>query len=270
MIFRKIQHEKMAEAIVRQIEDLILEGVLRPGDQLPPERDLATQFDVSRPSLRAAIKDLEHKGLLVARHGGGTYVAQVLGSVFSEPITYLFRTNPKATDDYLEFRREFDMIAARYAAERATAADKEILRRVHEQMKAAYESGDMPEAIRLDIEFHITVVEAAHNIVLLHTMRSIYELLVAGVFYDRVIYFQDDDMRHTILEQHQAILDAIFAGDRTGAQAAAERHVHFIEDTLRRVERTGSRAEVSERRLEKLKQRARRSAERHPQARAAE
>jgi GntR family transcriptional regulator, transcriptional repressor for pyruvate dehydrogenase complex len=113
-------------------------------------------------------------------------------------------------------------------------------------------------------------VEAAHNIVLLHTMRSIYELLVAGVFYDRVIYFQDDDMRHTILEQHQAILDAILAGDRSGAQAAAERHLRFIEDTLRRVERTGSRAEVSERRLEKLKQRPRRSMERLHQTRAAE
>lgn len=270
MIFQKIQHEKIGEAIVRQIEDLILEGVLRPGDQLPPERDLAIRFDVSRPSLRLAIRELEQKGLLVARRGGGTYVAQVLGPVFSEPITRLFRTDPRAAADYLEFRREIDSIAARHAAERATGADKEILQRIHEQMKAAYDVGDFSEAVRLDFDFHIAVVEAAHNIVLLHTMRSIYEVLVAGVFYDRVLYFQDDAMRSTILEQHQAILDAILGGDRAAAQLAAERHVLFIEGTLQRVEVVGSRAEVSERRLEQLKEGGRRAPERGRQTKAAE
>ena len=251
VIFHKIQHEKVAEAIIRQLEDLILEGVLRPGDQLPPERELAKKLDVSRPSLRAATKELEQRGLLIARQGGGTYVADVVGSVFSEPIIYLFRSHKKATADYLEFRREIDMIAAGYAAERATDADREILKRVHSDMSAAFERSDQAEAIRLDIEFHKAVVDAAHNIVLLHTMRSMYELLVSGVFYDRLLYYHHEPMRDVILEQHQAILDAIIGGNADAARGAARVHVTFVEETLAAFERSGTRERTAGRRLGK-------------------
>lgn len=255
MIFQRIQHEKVAGAIIRQLENLILEGVLRPGDQLPPERELAKKLDVSRPSLRAATKELEQRGLLIARQGGGTYVADVVGSVFSEPIIYLFRTHKKATADYLEFRREIDMIAAGYAAERATSADHEILKRVHSDMIAAFERSDLTEAVRLDIDFHKAVVDAAHNIVLLHTMRSMYELLLSGVFYDRASYFHHELTRDTILEQHQAILDAIIAGDPGAARTAAQTHVAFVEASLHDYERSGTRERTAGRRLENLKQR---------------
>jgi GntR family transcriptional repressor for pyruvate dehydrogenase complex len=64
MIFQKIKNPKLAEAVIKQIENLILQGVLRPGDQLPAERELAQHLDVSRPSLRDAIKELETRGLL--------------------------------------------------------------------------------------------------------------------------------------------------------------------------------------------------------------
>lgn len=253
MIYEKIQHEKVAEAVIRQLEDLILEGVLRPGDQLPPERELAKKLDVSRPSLRAATKELEERGLLIARQGGGTYVADVVGSVFSEPIIYLFRSHRKATRDYLEFRREIDMIAAGYAAERATSADREILQQVHENMCSAFERSDLQEAIRLDIEFHKAVVDAAHNIVLLHTTRSIYELLVSGVFYDRVHYYRNQAMRDSILDQHQSILDAILAGNVEDAREAARIHVEFVENTLAAIEQWDDRERISKRRLAKMK-----------------
>lgn len=270
VIFHKIQHEKVAEAIIRQLEDLILEGVLRSGDQLPPERELAKKLDVSRPSLRAATKELEQRGLLVARQGGGTYVADVVGSVFSEPIIYLFRTHRKATADYLEFRREIDMIAAGYAAERATDADREILKQVHSDMSTAFERSDQTEAIRLDIEFHKAVVDAAHNIVLIHTMRSMYELLVSGVFYDRVFYYRHEPMREAILEQHQAILDAILGGDVEAAREAAKAHVTFVEETLAAFERSETRERTSGRRLEKLKQRPAKTNGNGPSSKVAE
>ena len=79
-IFSRIEHSRTADEVVQQIESLILEGVLRVGDRLPGERELARQFDVSRPILRDALKVLEARGLLVTRHGGGTYVADVIGA----------------------------------------------------------------------------------------------------------------------------------------------------------------------------------------------
>lgn len=72
MAYSKIRQPKLSDVIEQQLEFLILEGTLRPGEKLPPERELAKQFDVSRPSLREAIQRLEAKGLLLRRQGGGT------------------------------------------------------------------------------------------------------------------------------------------------------------------------------------------------------
>ena len=96
---------RTADEVVQQIENLILEGVLRVADRLPAERELARQFDVSRPILRDALKLLEQRGLIVTRHGGGTYVADVIGEVFARPVMELIATHRKAAADYLEYRR---------------------------------------------------------------------------------------------------------------------------------------------------------------------
>lgn len=142
MIFQKVKNPKVAETVINQIEDLIVQGVLRPGDKLPAERDLAQQMEVSRPSLRDAIKELETRGLLITRRGGGTFIGNVIGSVFAEEFVYLFRSNDRAITDYIEFRKDVDLIAARHAAERATDADKEILTRIHDALCQAFERND--------------------------------------------------------------------------------------------------------------------------------
>mgnify|MGYP003120608606 CR=1 FL=1 len=78
MPFQKVTPEKLSTAVTRQIEKLILQGILRPGERLPAERDLAEKLGVSRPSLREAVAELQDKGLLSARAGAGIYVADVL------------------------------------------------------------------------------------------------------------------------------------------------------------------------------------------------
>ncbi len=74
-LFSRVEHNRTADGVVHQIETLILDGVLRDGDRLPGERDLAQRLDVSRPILREALKELETRGLLASTHGGGTFVA---------------------------------------------------------------------------------------------------------------------------------------------------------------------------------------------------
>ena len=78
MPFQTVQPEKLSGAVVRQVEELILRGVLRPGERLPAERELADRLGVSRPSLRDAIGMLQDSGLLTARPGAGVFVADVL------------------------------------------------------------------------------------------------------------------------------------------------------------------------------------------------
>lgn len=251
MIFHKIKNPKLAEAVISQIEDLIVQGVLRPGDQLPAERDLAQQLDVSRPSLRDAIKELEKRGLLATRRGGGTYIGDVIGSIFAEEFVSLFSSNDRAISDYIEFRKEIDLIAARHAAKRATKADEEILTHIHNALTLAIEQGDTDKIIQYDTEFHIAVVAAAHNIVLLHTMRSIFEQMVP-LFYQRLPHLPDRVLVKDILSQHGEILRAIISHDPEAAQKAVETHGEFIEASLKNADYAFWRENTAQKRLEML------------------
>lgn len=251
MVFQKVKNPKLAEAVIKQIEDLIVQGVLRPGDQLPAERELAQHLDVSRPSLRDAIKELEKRGLLTTRRGGGTFIGDVIGSVFAEEFVYLFRSNDRAITDYVEFRKDIDLIAARHAAERATDADKEILTRIHDALCKAFERNDSDKIIQYDTEFHVALVAAAHNIVLLHTLRSILEQMVP-IFYQRLPREPERAMISDIVSQHGDILQAIIDNDPEAAQKAVETHGEFIEATLRNADYAYWREHTAQKRLEML------------------
>lgn len=248
-IFSRIEHSRTADEVVQQIESLILEGVLRVGDRLPGERELSRQFDVSRPILRDALKALEARGLLVTRHGGGTHVADVIGEVFTKPVMDLISTHRKAAADYLEYRREIEGVAADYAARRATADDIALLDRIVARMQAAHQSGDFEEEAAIDVEFHHAVGECAHNIILLHTLRSCYRLLTDGVFQARLLVFGVSGARDQLLAQHLAIHAAVCRGDPPAARKAAMDHITYVEGAMAEAERTGDWQRVSRLRL---------------------
>ena len=123
----QIRQRRLSDNIVEQLETMILEGTLQPGQRLPPERALAEQFGVSRPSLREAVQRLAAKGLLISRQGGGNFVTEHLGASFSDPLIRLLENRPEAHRDLLEFRRTLEADCAYYAAQRATEVDKELL-----------------------------------------------------------------------------------------------------------------------------------------------
>lgn len=245
MPFKKISAAKIASSIVHQIEELILQGVLRPGDRLPSERELAELMEVSRPTLREALAELEESGLIVARPGGGTFIAEVLGSAFAAPLIELFARHDSALFDYIAFRKQVEGMAAAQAADRATETDLKIISKVFERFETANAKRYPEEAARLDAEFHLAIVEAAHNIVLTHMMRSLYELLVSGVFYNRRIVYGMRAGRDELLEQHRVIRDAVLARDAEGAKAAVAAHLDFVAEALREADRRRSREEIA-------------------------
>jgi len=249
-VFSRIEHSRTADEVVQQIEGLILEGVLGVGDRLPGERDLSAQFDVSRPILRDALKALEARGLVETRHGGGTYVADIVGEVFAPPMAELIRSHRKAAADYLEYRREVEAIAADYAARRATDDDRALLAAIMERMKAAHAAADFAAEAAADVEFHNAIGECAHNIVLLHTLRSCYRLLAQDVFYNRSVIYTLPEARDRLLEQHQAIWRAVVDGDPQGAREAAARHIDFVAQAAAEADRASDWQRVSRLRLE--------------------
>ena len=249
MPFQPIEPEKLAAAVIRQIEVLILRGILRPGDKLPPERELAEQLAVSRPSLREALADLQERGLLVSRQGAGVFVADVLGSAFSEALIGLFSTNPEALFDTIAFRRDIEGLAAERAARLATNADLEVVDRVFQRMLAAHEARDPDREARLDAEFHLAIIEAAHNIIMLHMMRSMYDLLKRGVFYNRQVMFDQRTTRQAILDQHARINAALQARDPDAARKAVNDHLDYVEHAWQERQRSERHEAIARARL---------------------
>lgn len=249
MPFRKIEPEKAAGAIILQIEQLILRGVLRPGERLPSERELATRFEVSRPTLRDALSELEARDLVVTRPGSGAFVAQVLGSAFAPALVKLFSSHDEALFDYLSFRRDLEGMAAERAAEYANETDLEVIRSIFKRMEEAHENRNPELEAAIDAEFHLAIVEAAHNVVMLHMMRSMFDMLQAGVFYNRKAMYGKPTTRAQVLEQHRAIFDAIIAKNPAEARKAVEYHLKFVKETMLQQDRDHRNEDVARQRL---------------------
>lgn len=232
MPFQKVQSEKLALSVVRQIELLILRGILRPGERLPSERELSERMDVSRPSLREAVAELQDRGLLETRPGSGIYVAESLGTHYPPALMRLFSTHDEAVFDYIAFRREIEGIAAERAATLGSETDLQVIDAVFVKMEAAHSKRNPAEEASLDAQFHMAIIEASHNVVMLHMMRGMYDLLSEGVFFNRQIMFKQRATRDMLLDQHRAINDALQARDPKTARAAVESHLTFVEQSL--------------------------------------
>jgi GntR family transcriptional regulator, transcriptional repressor for pyruvate dehydrogenase complex len=239
----------LADAIAGHIERMILEGVLRPGERLASERDLAEKLDVSRPSLREALGQLEKRGLLVSGRGGTT-VAQFLAPL-AAPLAELFRDKARVTADYFEYRCFIEAQTARLAAMRATELDHKTIRAIVQRMQAAHSLEDPYREAEADVDLHLALYEAAHNVVLLHVMRVFAELLRDGIFYNRDQLYRRHGTRATLLEQHLAIADAVLNGKVDLATRVADEHIRFTFDTVEEIRRDKERLEVSLRRLDR-------------------
>lgn len=244
----QIDHDSVADAVISQIEKLIIFGVLKSGQKLPSERELSEQTGVSRPKIRDAIKTLEGRGLLRVQHGEGTFVTSLTGTALSPAMIDLFARHPDAFGGYLEFRREMESFAAHAAARRATDEDRAVLQRILDDMEKAFEASESKRELQLDVEFHGFIVDATQNPMLVHMMASIYELLARGVFLGRNMEFLQSSRRATLLEQHQAIGNAIINGEADAAATAAEDHIDFVEASYREANNLEVRTRIARKR----------------------
>ncbi|MDX5383229.1 MAG: FCD domain-containing protein [Rhodobacterales bacterium] len=250
MPFRSVQPEKISTSVTHQIELLILRGILRPGERLPSERELSERMGISRPSLREAIAELQQKGLLTSKAGAGIYVAEVLGGAFSPALTRLFADHEEAVLDYIGFRRDMEGLAAERAARLASDTDLRVIQAIFDKMLAAHSKRDPADEALLDADFHLSIIEASHNVIMLHMMRSMYDLLRQGVFYNRQLMFRQRSIRDNLLEQHRAINEAIQARDPAAARRAVEDHLTFVENALIEQKKSERHEEIARQRYE--------------------
>ena len=161
MPFDPFQSEKLSGAVVRQIELLVLRGVLRPGERLPSERDLAERLGVSRPSLREAVAELQAKKLLETRASAGIYVSEFLGSAFNQNLVSLFASHDEAVFDYIRFRRDMEGVGAARAAVHGSDTDLKIIDTIYNKMEAAHAKRDSTDETTISRE---GTVRSGHSV----------------------------------------------------------------------------------------------------------
>jgi len=231
MAYAKIKQPKLADVIENRIEGMILDGSLELGEKLPAERELAKQFDVSRPSLREAIQRLESKELLMRRQGGGTYVREALREQLTDPLFELLNTHPESQYDLLEFRHALEGFSAYYAALRGSAEDFDKIKKCFKAIEDAHENDDLELEIQSVALFYLSVIEASHNVVFMHLARGIKPLLEKSIS-DNVKQLYDYPEVAKKIHQHRLqLLDAILSKQPSVAQKASAQHLMYIEET---------------------------------------
>jgi len=250
MAYSKIRQPKLSDVIEQQLEHLILEGTLRPGEKLLPERELAKQFDVSRPSLREAIQRLEGKGLLLRRQGGGTFVQAKLWQSFSDPLAGLLAGHPESQLDLLETRHALEGIAAYYAALRGTEEDFIRIRDCHVLIQQAQDCADLDAEAGAVMQYQIAVTEAAHNVVLLHLLNCMGPMLEQNVRQNFELLYARREMLEKVSGHRMRIFEAIMAREPEQARQASHRHLAFIEEIMLDLNREHTRRDRSLRRLQ--------------------
>ena len=251
-MYQEIKPRRVADEVMEQLQRMILDGMLKTGQRLPPERELAEQFGVSRPSVREAIQKLAAKGLLTSRQGGGNYVAEQLGNSFYDPLITLLEQQQGVHFDLLEFRHTIETATAFYAAQRGTDADSENITRAYDRLMATYQEQDQSREAAADAAFHLAIAEAAHNVVFYHTMKGLFDLLKRNVITNLGGLYTRHETRDKIMAQHEKIYQAIMARDEAAARSASSNHMRFVEDTLMELEEEKRRQARAELRLKLL------------------
>ena len=162
----------------------------------------------------------------------------------------LFGRHDEAVFDYLSFRRDMEGLAAERAARLGSDTDLLVIKTVFSKMEAAHQKRNPDEEAQLDAQFHMAIVEASHNVVMLHMMRSMYDLLRGGVFYNRQVMFKQRTTRSALLDQHRSINDALQSRNPEAARTAVEAHLTYVENALRDHQRAERNEEVARQRLQ--------------------
>ena len=228
MYKKVVQISRLYEQIVQQIEDSITRGDLKPGDQLPAERELAQQFRVSRTAVRKGVKALREKGLVEPYIGRGTFITRVSSHSIGQTVDRMMKIRePEGTAHLIVVREILEPEIAALAAAQADEEDIESMRKAIARMDAGRHE---PEAfIEADLDFHLALAEATANPLILSLTDSIL-----GVLREqrrRTFHVEGGPEREQY--HHKRILEAIDHRDSQGAREAMRAHLRQVREDSR-------------------------------------
>ncbi len=228
-VIEPIRRSRLYQDIVSQIEALLERGELHPGDQLPPERALAEQFQVSRASVREALRSLELLGVVETHAGGGTFVRRTVPEDLARPLSNLIARG-HTISDVIEVRGLIEPAIAAAAATRITTSELVELRTIVEAQAEKIAAGE-PYADE-DTRFHELIGQGARNELLTTMLGVIWDVLRSS----REQWLQTNQRAHASIDAHRRILSALERHDADAARAAAAEHIRAVgEGILKRI-----------------------------------
>jgi GntR family transcriptional regulator, transcriptional repressor for pyruvate dehydrogenase complex len=222
-LYKAVRTSRLYQQIVQQIEESILKGALKPGDQLPAERELAQRFEVSRTAVREAVKALREKGLVEAFTGRGTFITDGTSQAIRQSLDLMVKIGQPDGSTHLAEVRE--ILEPEIAALAATRVEEQHLATMREAVAVMDRSRQDPDAfIEADLDFHLSMAEAAANPLILSLIDSIVGLLRE----QRMRIFNVDGGPERGQFHHKRILDAIEQRAPEKARQAMRAHLQQI------------------------------------------
>src|SRR4030095_3454479 len=219
-----IKSTRIYEEIVRQVKQLIAEGRLKTGDRLPPERELAEKFVVSRTSVREALRALESLGLIEIRPGEGTFVRQVSVDALVGPLALMMASQREAIGELFEARRVLEPAIAALAASRATPDEVQEMERILESQARGGRGGGAT-GLAEDAAFHTAIGAAARNHAITRIVHAIMDLLTQS----REESLNTPGRPTRSHQDHRRILQAIAKRNPSAARQAMLDHLVAVE-----------------------------------------
>jgi GntR family transcriptional repressor for pyruvate dehydrogenase complex len=218
-----VRSTRIYEEIVRQIKALVAEGKLKSGDRLPPERDLAEKFMVSRTSVREALRALQSRGLIEIRAGEGAFIRDISVETLIEPLALVILPHREAVGELFEARRLLEPAIAALAARRATPEEIAEMERILEDQ--AREVAQGRTGLAQDAAFHSALAHSAHNRAISRVVTALMDLLTQSR--EESLHTPGRPTRSH--QDHAQILDAIRGRDELGAHRAVLDHLIAVE-----------------------------------------
>jgi DNA-binding FadR family transcriptional regulator len=221
---KSLNGPKAADVLAESLREKILSGQFGDGEDLPSERELVEQVSLSRATVREALRILEGEGLIATRIGrnGGSAVVRPSAAAIERSVSIFIRGQRLRFEAVLEARVAIEPSSARFAAQHRTEHDLLRMEACHQDLQSASRKDDLQAYIRANLDWHVAVVRASHNELLIAFISSVSESVHKATDLDGI---NPVETRNAVIHAHRRVMDAIRAGDGVAAERRMTRHV---------------------------------------------
>jgi GntR family transcriptional repressor for pyruvate dehydrogenase complex len=225
----KLLDKRTYDSVIRFIKSEIVAGRLKPGEKLPPEREMAERLKISRTSIREALRTLEVLGVLESVQGAGNFISLNFEKSITEALSMMFLLRQTDTRQLSDIRAALELKAAELAAQNLTDTQIEELETIVDEMETAK---DEEVAAVLDRRLHHTIVCASDNVIMIQILNAMAVLIDDFIKNIRAAILKDDHNRARLLDIHRSMISSFKARDIAAVYEAYHRHEEIIQEFL--------------------------------------